>query len=942
MTHTFLYHVASALLQRYGTDMSRLTVVFPNRRASLFLEQELSQLSEAPVWAPRFRTISDLFHQASPYVVPDRIETICRLHRCYARHVDEAWTLDSFYSWGEVLLSDFDEVDKHMVSPRAIFTNIADLRQLDDTDYITPEQEEALSRFFADFSLEHTSEIKQRFLQLWSKMADIHADLCDELRADGLLYEGALQRDVVERMQRGERLLPEGDYAFVGFNVLSKTEKTLFDILDHSGQASFFWDYDRFYAASHEAGTFVMDNIRRYGNALPPEIFDNLSSPPDITIGAAATDNAQARYLPDWLTQHLDHEHENHTAIVLADESLLQPVLHSIPTGKHLGAPKTLNVTMGYPLRDTPVYSFVESMMHLQTDGYDARYNRLRPALLRVLLRHPYAKMVRPETLQRHAPLLVYLLEALAELSAALAEDGDILQREAVFQAFTALTRLRDLSQGDNPLLIVEQDTMRRLVRQVLQARTIPFHGEPATGLQVMGLLETRTLDFDNVIILSTGEGTLPDASPDASFIPYNIRAAFGLTTLREKLSVYAYYFFRLLQRARHVTLLYNESNVGVRQHEISRFIRQLQAETQWPLRHIRLQALTQPSLEVQTIEMPKTELAFGGPTSPTENEQGDGHSRVLALSPTALNTYTECPLKFYYRYVRNISIQPDPEDGLDAILFGNVFHRAAELFYQPFLQQRRIVTAHDLEPYLQQGGQLLEPIVRQAFRDEYFSKAKAADGRVVGMPEVYQGILLIAFDVVKTYLQTLLRADSQLPQLKILGLECRRYTEMDITLPPTASLPERHVKIRTGGIIDRLDEIDHPDGSGRRLVRIVDYKTGGTPANIPALDNLFVRTGQYQHYVFQTMLYAGIIAESQTSPVAPCLFFVHRAATDEYTPYITLDKKQLLDIREYRDGFDERLRQLVADIFNPDLPYTQTTELAPCKHCDFRRLCGR
>ena len=912
--------------------MSQLTVVFPSRRAGLFLEQALAEVSPTPVWAPRCCTISELFQEASPYTLADNIESVCRIYRAYRQHVADAWPLDKFYGWGEILLSDFNEVDKHLVEPRALFTNIADMRQLDDNSYINAEQERALQHFFAGFSVADSTELKRRFLVLWNAMADIHEQLINDMRADGVLYEGALQRDIIERLQRNEVLIPvERNYAFVGFNVLTAVEKKLFDYLEHRKSALFFWDNDPRLPADHEAVLYVRNNLRSYGSSFTDDRLVAPSTQPEITIAATTTDNAQARYLPMWLAGHLDHKAEQQTAVVLANEQLLQPVLHSIPCGSHHDAPATVNVTMGLPLTDTPVYGFVQALLSLQTDGYDTNRQRFRTSYIAALRRQPYTPVVGEEQLLRRAPLVEYLLEALSALATKLNAKADIMQAEAVFQTYTALMRVADIATRFTELqeLSDNSPTLRRIITAVLQSRTIPFHGEPAEGLQVMGLLETRALDFTNIIVLSTGEGFLPRATPDPSFIPYNLREAFGLTTLREKVAVYAHYFYRLLWRSQHVTLVYNDSNTGIRQNEISRFIRQLLAETDIPVNHIRLQADADPASRPEPIVVEKPHGA--------EAEERLRH----ALSPTALNTYTECPLKFYYRYVRGLRIDPDPSEGLDAMLFGNVFHRAAELFYKELTKERKLVNAADLDPYLEQGGERLAPFVRQAFRDAYFSQARSADGRIVGMPEEYSGILLIAVDVVRTYLQTLLRNDRRLAPFTIIDIEQPHYAKIDIELPASDGEKPRHVSISTGGIIDRMDMIASTDVDGGRLVRIVDYKTGSQAKRISSLDSLFKDTGQAEHYVFQSILYATIIAKEQNLPVAPCLFFVHRAGGDDYSPHITLGGRTLYDIRDVAADFQQRLTNLVAEILNPDIPFTQTTRDEACAHCDFRRLCG-
>lgn len=941
---TFLELVASSLLQRFGSDLSSVVVVFPGKRASLFLNQALAEQSSTPVWAPRYQTISELFQQASPLAQADPIESVCRLYASYSRHIEDPQPLDRFWTWGEILLSDFDDVDKHLVDAHQLFRNIADLHELDDNSYITPEQEEALRSFFRNFSLEENSQLKQQFLRLWNRMSDIYSDLLESMRKDGVLYEGALQRYVVEELRQARlsgseptslRLFATDQqrqliYAFVGFNVLNDVEQALFDELQARHQALFFWDYDTFYFENnHEAGHFLRQNLQRYGNELSADNFNNLRQPKRLELVCATSENAQARFIPQWLDEHLTSR-ENRTAVVLCNEQLLQPVLHSIPSE---GTPKAVNITMGFPLADTPVFSFVTSLVNLQTEGYDPARGRFREAFLRTVQRHPFAHFVE-ESVWNHpagsgSELLTYLLNCLSAIIPHLSDDAEAdipqiyrqLYVEALFRTFTALSRLRDLMNAPSASLSVSDFTLRRLLRTLLQAQSVPFHGEPAVGMQVMGVLETRALDFDHLLLLSVGEGFLPKAVADTSLIPYNLRQAFGLTTIRHKVAVYAYYFYRLIQRASHVTFVYNESNSGVRQNEPSRFLRQLLAETDFPIRALRLQASTKVAT-CQPIRMEKSPEVMDLLHKTFDiNSQKPGE-KARILSPTAINTYTTCPLRFYYRYVQKLEVPRDPDDGLDAGLFGEVFHKSAELVYRQLTSAGPVVRAEDIDRFTQQKGQALEPIIRQAFREVYF-KDKEED---------YSGILVIAVRVIQSYLLQLLRHDRKLTPFNIIGLE--QWCEM--------VLEAGDVKVRTGGIIDRLDEVPDKDMDGAQVLRVVDYKTGGTPSAVTELPRLFVNTSQKEHYYFQTILYAIIQASQKQRLVTPCLFFVHKAGSEDYSSKLRLARKQLNDVRPLQEDFLYHLTDVIAEIFDSQKPFTQTTQTDPCQYCDFAHFCGR
>lgn len=927
---TFLTLVARDLLAKYGTDLSRLTVVFPGKRASLFLDQALARESATPVWTPRYTTIAELFADASPYQLATPVESVCRLHAVYARHVAEPYTLDQFYTWGEVLLSDFDDIDKHLVDAGQLFANITDLKALEGNDYITPAQEEALRAFFANFSLEGNSQLKRRFLELWQQMAAIYRDFKAEMCRAGLLYEGAMQREVVQRMCRegAADAFPQGTYLFVGFNVLHEVEERLFTHLQREGRARFYWDYDRYYmqdaAVPHEAGHFMRRNLQRYGNELPPHCFDNLlpagadGCPKTLRVVAASSENAQARYVDQWLAGYLTHP-ENHTAVVLCNEALLAPVLHALPTDV------PINVTMGYPVVETPVYSFVNSLLSLQTDGWDAARHRFRRAYLTTVQSHPLVGYVPEAVWKRLAgdggELIAYLRQVLASVARA----SSALLSEAVFRCYESLGVLQRLAEGPAPLLCVGRATLRRLVRSVLRTLSVPFHGEPAIGLQVMGVLETRGLDFDHLLMLSVGEGYLPRATAEATLIPYALKEAFGLTTVRHQMAVYAYYFYRLVQRARHVTFVYNDSNAGSRQNEISRFLRQLMADPQLPISHYRLTA--DSNVQFRSPEAkPKTEQVMACMRRLFDNTDLQPDERPRYLSPTALNTYTTCPVQFYYKYVRGMKVNPDATDGLDAAVFGNVFHKAAQLVYEDLRRRGDTVRRQDLDYLLEQPEARLAPYIDRAFRLEYFEKR--------GEQPSYEGLLIIGRRAMHSYLERLLRHDCRLTPFRILGLE----THCDTRLALGAELG---MDLRTGGIIDRLDEVTDP-ATGQAVVRVVDYKTGGRPDSVSQLAKLFADTGQTEHYYFQTILYATIVASQRHVPVQPALFYVHKSGADDYTPALRLERQPIADVAPLADDFRERLDQLVRDIFNPDIPFTPTDNLKQCALCPYKMLCRR
>ena len=641
----FLQLVAHDLYTKIGNDLSRTVLVFPNKRANLFFNEYLAEESDQPIWSPAAMSISDLLQKLSVQKTGDPIRLVCELYKVFKEETESRETLDDFYFWGELLISDFDDVDKNMVDADKLFSNLQDLKNLmDDYEFLDEEQEEAIRQFFQNFSIERRTELKEKFISLWDKLGIIYHRYREKLAELGIAYEGMLYRNVIEQLDTDR--LKYDKYVFVGFNVLNKVEKEFFQKLQKAGKAMFYWDYDLFYTqriSKHEAGEFIKRNLIDFPNELPESYFDIFRKPKKIRYISASTENAQARFLPEWVkatqtrTTQIVSEKEN--AIVLCNEALLLPVLHSIPQDV-----QNVNITMGFPLAQTPVYSFINAAMELQTNGYRPDTGRFTYEAVSKILKHPYTRQLSdhatrlereltktnrfyplPSELKKDDFLTIlftpqsnirelcdYLLRLIKSISILYRKEGEYddifnqLYRESIFQSHLKINRLYSLIESGE--LSVRTDTLKRLITKVLTASNIPFHGEPAIGLQIMGVLETRNLDFRNLIMLSLNEGQLPKAGGESSFIPYNLRKAFGMTTIEHKNAVYAYYFYRLIQRAENITLLYNTSSDGLNRGEESRFMLQLLVEGPHEITREYLEAGQSPqnTLEIQIEKTPE------------------------------------------------------------------------------------------------------------------------------------------------------------------------------------------------------------------------------------------------------------------------------------------------------------------------------------------------
>lgn len=955
---TFLKQVAHDLYNKTEGNFTKVTIVFPNKRASLFFNEYLAQESDCPIWSPTYVSISELFRQSSDLSIADPIKLVCDLYKVFQKATGSKETLDDFYFWGEMLIADFDDADKNMADTHALFSNLKDLNELmDNYDFLEEGQKEALSQFFHNFSINQVTELKQRFISMWNVLGDIYTEYKALLESQSIAYEGMLYRQVIEQLD--VKALPYNKYIFVGFNVLNKVEHTLFKKLNEAGKAMFYWDYDTFYLnkTPHEAGEFIRRNLRDFPSELPASFFDNLNQPKEVTFIESPTENGQVRYLPQWIRENLTSQ-EKETAVVLCNEALLQPVLHALPDNV-----KHINITMGFPLSQTPAYSFVNALMELHTSGYNPNNGRYLFAEVISVLKHPYTRQLSPEaekleqTLTRdnrfyplpselkqdnvlellftprrnNLDLCSMLSEALKEVAviyqqqaASHSDAFDQLYRESLFKTYTLVNRFHTLIESKE--LNVQAGTFQRLLTRVMSSSSIPFHGEPAIGMQVMGVLETRNLDFRHLIMLSVNEGQLPKAGGDSSFIPYNLRKAFGMTTIDHKIAVYAYYFYRLMQRAEKVTLVYNTATDGINRGELSRFMLQFLIEWGYPVLRKQLEAAQSPQSSAPIIiektpdVMERMKSVFDIRNNPK-----------ALISPSALNCYLDCPLKFYYKYVALLSAPDEVTADIDSAKFGSIFHYAAEHIYKDLTAHGKLISKENLETLLKDEVRL-QTYVDNGFKELFFNLPQNEQ------PE-YNGIQLINSAVIVKYIQQLLRNDLRYAPFTFVGSEQRIFENIEIYTPTG------DIQSRIGGIIDRID-------SKGESLRIVDYKTGGdadTPANV---QSLFIPDKKRSNYVFQTFLYASIVCKklrekNDSRLVAPALLYIHRAASENYSPVIQMGeprkpKEPVDNFAQYEGDFRENLKTLLEDIFNPDISFTQTEIEDKCAYCDFKALCKK
>ena len=979
---TFLNYIAQDLVARFGNKLQKMVIIFPNKRASLFMNEYLAQASDQPVWAPTYITISELFRKFSNIEVPDKIRLVCELYPIYCklRHLTEQdMPLDRFYSWGELLLSDFDDVDKNMVPAEKLFQNLKELKDLNDLDFLSDEQRNALGLFFDSFQFNDT-QIQQEFIHVWDILGTLYIQFKEHLLTENLLYEGALFRHVVNNLQ--PKHLTADKYIFVGFNLLDKVEETLFEKIKETGKALFYWDYDLYYLngkeGEMEAGLFLKRNLLSFKNELPESYFQSMKKPKEVEIIAAATENAQVNYISPWLKQNITKK-ESKTAVVLCNETLLEPVLHALPDDI-----ENLNITMGFPLSSTPIYSFVKALCELHISGYNKEKGCYRFAEVRAVLLHPYAQMMSehaaeklndltnknkfyPSPLDFHeddllsllfpatcleddpAEFLIYLrkqVEIAAHSLSNLKENINAtftpLYHEAMFTAYTLLNRL--IKEVEDKILTVNSKTLIRFIDQLMNRASIPFHGEPITGLQVMGVLETRCLDFKHIIMLSLNEGLLPKSGNNASFIPYNLRRAFQMTLVEHKMAVYAYYFYRLLQRTEKITFVYNNNTEGLQKGEMSRFLLQYLIEHP-ENHHITLRTLTteQEPVLAQQISIPKTPEMLNNLISryQKENKRPDGKTNRKYLSPSALNTYINCPLEFYFHYIAGINVPEEITDDIDNATFGNIFHKCSEAIYLKLTHGTGTgdITESMLQDILK-NDYFLHETVNHFLKTEVFKMENPEEE----MPTL-NGIQYIIQHVMLRYVKQLLQRDLSLVPFTIRGLEKPIYDKVHF------QVNGQETWVNVGGNIDRMDEYTDKE-TGKRILRIIDYKTSGSPQKASTLDDLFLNgiSGR-QYHALQTFFYAMQVNHNGLNPhnypICPSLFYIQKAAGNDYRPAVEIKKEDgiissITDFEtEIGDNYRLKIKEKLEELFNVETPFTQC-DGSHCQYCDYASICRR
>jgi len=966
--NSFLYRIAQAYYSEFSESISNLTFVFPNRRAGLFFQRYISQIAAKPIFSPEILTINDCFSLASQWQTADRLSNLFRLYRIYIEQSGSDETFDSFVFWGEMLLSDFDDVDKYLVDARQLFTNITELKQIDQLfNVFSDKQVEAIRQFWTNFVPVTEGKTSEDFIATWKILLPVYQQFRIELIAENTATEGMICRDVAERLRAKEEI-PEfsgKQFIFIGFNALNPCERTLFAELQKRGQADFYWDYDaaELRDSENQASRFYADNIHVFPSKYTIEPLVESLQDKEIELIAVPSAVGQTKQVYSILNQLYPTENTDElstinyqlstnwidTAVVLPDESLLVPLLHSLPA--QIGK---VNVTMGFPLKSTPVSGLIEHIFELQ--------KRMRISGERVsfyhqtvtnILNHQYIALLCSNEANRLTrqmaennwiyidgdelnknPLLAtifipqtdtqtfltYLLKILRSLQNGWQQASDEkhnyqLECDFLYQYYVTINRMSDILKAKPVDIGMNMDTLIRLTRQLTAGITIPFVGEPLDGLQVMGVLETRGLDFENLIITSFNEGIFPTKSSSNSFIPYNLRRGFELPTTEHQDAITAYNFYRLIHRAKHIYFLYDSRTEGMQTGEVSRFMHQLHY-------HYGVQ------VQMKTVSF---DIGFGSPQAIQIEKSPSVMEKLLqfaftkefspSLSASSINSYIDCPLQFYLTKVEAVEQADEVLETVEASMFGNLFHKVMENLYLPF--KGKMMLPDNFDELIKSSLQIDNEILR-AFNSEYF---KRKTGALIPL----EGNNLLIASVLRKYILQVLKTDKKQAPFRYISSEER----CNIQYP----IQNGQINVNLKGFIDRIDEKD-----GR--LRILDYKTGTGKLDFKNLDEVFEHNKENRSkFVLQTFLYGIFYKEkSEGKTIIPGIYYIRDVFKDDFETELNNKelKEKVTDFATYEDSFRSHLSDCLEEIFNPEIPFVQTENVKICQYCPYIGVCNK
>jgi CRISPR/Cas system-associated exonuclease Cas4 (RecB family) len=941
---TFLYRCAEAIQQLQGGQYDDLLVIFPNRRALQHFEKEFAACHNHAVLLPELKTISEVLAEHSPFREADKLTLIRILLKVHNEALGLHEAPDFFLPWGELLISDFDEIDKYLVNADLLYRNLADLKEFDNiSDFLSPEQIETIQRFWRNFkSGNDNSEAK--FVKIWSHLAEIYHTFKAALAAENLAYEGMVQRDTIENLDNRLNLSVWQSVVFIGFNQLNRCEEQLFDYSRKHAKTLFYYDADDYYLKdlNHEAGKFLRKNLDRFPQALANSAQFQVQSPKQVNIYGVSGFQKQVKIAAEILKKSTS----KNVVWMLPDPAMLLPAMYSLPENQ-----EQVNITMGMSLRDTILPAFVESYLSLRrtlrTDSKGETYFFHEPVLS--LLKHPYfnfrqqsenaslcaditqwnrvyisaEKLSAGELHQmvfKPAPELDLIAELIAifKILNSQIPGGDWDNRRLIKAYVNDLHLLGEFY--DAPSEKADVHMVTKILRRHYATGKLAFEGETLDGLQLMGPLETRSLDFDSVYVLNMNEGVFPNDSPGNTYIPVALRAAFGLPVPSDKAAAQSYYFFRLIQNAGEIHLFYNTDDGGIRKAEPSRYIFRIENDPHFWVNKIQIS----PGLKLH--DESKFSVAKSEKVKEILRKYFSGAPDLKRFSPSAVNDYLSCSLKFYYRYLLRLQEPEAVSSDLDARSFGTLLHAVMENLYKPYLG--KVLTDEDFQEIEKNIG----PQVNEAFMALF----QTSNLHIAGP----NGQSIINKNVIEAYVKQIVKHDKSYKSLKIMHLELGGKNErldLNFEIPSFDG-------IQTVYIDGKIDRVDNCDGT----VRVVDYKTGSAEMTFSAVGDLTGENSKkHNPAALQTILYALMFNHKFPEfkgQIQPSLYVLRNIYGKAFSPvFVEKESKEPLQaVAAIQHEVMSNLNRLLAGIFDQNQPFERTENIESCRFCSFASICER
>ena len=976
----FLRQVASAYISNEITQLPDYCFVFPNKRSGVFFQHYLPMEAAGKAFImPEVATISDVTRRFSALTDAPRLDQLFILYNEYKELSGDIGDFDRFLFWGDMLLNDFNDVDLNLADPHKLFVNLKQFREV-SANYLTPEQQEIISRYWGEKytptspdefwnHIHHDSPtpLESKFLKLWEVLDTLFERFKKRLLDGGMATRGMFARNAVNYLSKvHDEPLPFSRYIFVGFNVLTLAEIRIFEKLQARGCADFYWDLasPAFKAEGNRAAVFMKRNAECFPSLYDlQELFPEKLDFPYIHITGVPSAFGQTKtagmQLQQWIDDGTIKDCGNaiETAVVLPDESLFIPMIHAVPPRI-----EALNVTMGFPIKSTAVSSLIASVVNLQM-----RSSRSKEEWsffyedMRTVLTHPLMQASAPEDCNA---LLKLMLEKRLYMVAAskIAETTPGLEyvftpirdtngiEEVYTYFFNLLSTLQSFTKADSARKIdtyvidsyltelgtlyrvsrrwgieMKDTTFIQLLQNTIASADIRFAGEPLAGLQVMGVLETRALDFDNLIMLSMNERVFPRKQYSRSFIPDSLRRSYGMATTELQESIFAYSFYRLISRATNVRLFYDARTMSGKNSEISRYIAQLLYL--FPECHIDHDLATFPNefREEEAIVIEKT------PDISEKMKAFTPKGGDRTLSASSINDYINCPLSFYLKKICRLDLDEDVMDYMDASTYGSILHEAAERLYKELRGNRdEVKISGDILDSFIKDDIRLDTVITELINEKYNRYPKGDRSPLVGESKVLARVM-------KHFLVMMFREEKKIAPFDFIDGEHEVRATMKINDSLTVNIRQ---------YIDRIDRI-YPSGrygEGFGRLRIVDYKTGVDPTDFKSIDDLFdpemkERRKAILQLLFYCNAYAGKIGYD--GPIMPQIYSFRTLSTRGLSP-LAYNSRPLEDYHEVNDEFLTRFRETVAEMFDPTVPFTQATNEEACTFCSFKTICRK